>query len=448
MIKTIAIKELLLSFNTIRFVVIALVTCLLVPVSVAVLSNDYISEKEDYESRVQLEERSAKEKDQDKRVFKPVPELSILFRGVSTKSINGITLQHESWNQPVASATQSPTESIFPVVDLTFIVGIVLSALAIILSFDAVSGEKTSATLRLIMTTTISRTQLITGKWLGLSLALIIPYLLGLVISLLLIVTITGTTFSLENWLALAVAIGISCIYLSLFVLLGIFISIVSRNTSQSIFMGLGVWGLLVILLPNILSVVANSTIKTPSFQEIEKNIRIIHINYLWNLHKTNKVIAAELQARNAPREETYIARRSNEWPLQAKAGQEIRAAETNYWNQVKMQENLSRNLSLISPMGGLTESLIALANTGTESQRKFMTSAYRYGERFYGGIYKDVTHYPTDEEIAAMPDYQYQNISLPERINSVILPLISLMIILTILYFGSVIFMSRYDVR
>lgn len=242
MIKSIAIKEMLLAFNTIRFVVVVLVTCLLVPISVAVLSNDYLAEKEDYESRVQLEERSAKQMDGDKRVFKPVPELSILFRGVSTKTINGITLQNSSWNQPVASATQSPTESIFPVVDMTFIIGIVLSALAIILSFDAIGGEKASATLRLIMTTTISRTQLITGKWLGLSLALIIPFIMGLIISLIIITVITGSTFSSENWLALGAGILVSCIYLSLFTLLGIFISVLTKNTSQSIFVSLGVW--------------------------------------------------------------------------------------------------------------------------------------------------------------------------------------------------------------
>ena len=448
MIRTIAMKELLLSFNTIRFVVVVLVTCLLIPISVAVLSNDYIAEKDDYESRVALEERSAKEKDSDKRVFRPVPELSVLFRGVATKSINGITLQNESWNQPVASATQSPTESIFPVVDLTFIVGIVLSALAIILSFDAVSGEKENATLRLIMTTTISRTQVVTGKWLGLTAALIIPYLMGLLISLILVMTITGSTFSMENWLALTLAIAISCIYLSLFILLGIFISIVSKNTSQSIFLGLGVWGALVILLPNIITAASGSILKVPTFQEIERNIRIIHNNYLIDLHNTNKVIAAELQARNAPREETYIARRTNEWPRRAKTGQEIRALETNFWNQVKAQEDFSRNLSLISPMGGLTESLVTLANTGTDAQRKFLASAYRYGERFYAQLFKDVTHYPTDEEIAAIPNYSYQSITLAERLSIVILPIVSLLVIMILLYFGSLIFMVKYDVR
>jgi hypothetical protein len=52
MIRKIAFKELLTSVLTLRFAIIVLVCCLLVPISVTVLSNDYLAEKADYESRM------------------------------------------------------------------------------------------------------------------------------------------------------------------------------------------------------------------------------------------------------------------------------------------------------------------------------------------------------------------------------------------------------------
>lgn len=135
--------------------------------------------------------------------------------------------------------------------------------------------------------------------------------------------------------------------------------------------------GVLVILLPNIISVAANSLVQTPSNQEIEKNIRTIHSNHLQKLHETNKAVAKKIKPLNLSRDEIRAARRENEWPRENRTGQTIRATETDFWNQVKKQEDLSRNLSLISPMGGLTESLVILANTSSDSQRNFMTSAY-----------------------------------------------------------------------
>jgi hypothetical protein len=288
MIGRIALKELLHSVLTIRFAITVLVCCLLMPISVGVLSNDYLSEKADFEGRQELEALRQGGKGQMVKVFRPVPQLMALFRGTGAYSVNGIELNDEPWNRQLSSTVQSPTEAVFPTVDLTFILGFVLSAMAVILSFDSLSGEKAYATLRLVMANRLPRSSLVIGKWIGLSVALLIPFLLGIIISLLVFILITGIGFEIEAWSALGLSIAVATVYLSLFILLGITVSAFTRTPTQSIFIGLGLWGVLTLLVPQLAVAAAGSIFPTPTIQELEKNMRLATNEYQRKIRATN----------------------------------------------------------------------------------------------------------------------------------------------------------------
>ena len=335
MTATIAFKELLASVRTLRFVIIVLVCCLLVPVSVAVLSNDYLAEKGDYEGRKALEEGRAGGKTQEVGVFRPVPQLMALFRGVSVHSINGIELNDAPWNNPLSSTVQSPTEAVFPTVDLTFIIGFVLSALAIILSFDSLSGEKAMATLRLLMSNSVARSSLVIGKWLGLTAALLIPFLLGMVISLMIFIMITGVGFGAGIWLALAANTGAAVLFISLYILLGIAISALTRTPSQSIFAGLGIWGLLTILLPQIAVAAADSLVPVPTIKEVEQNIRIATNEYYQETRELNLELVERARQEGWEFDRLRQARRDHEYPRETRHRHRVISMERDYWQRV-----------------------------------------------------------------------------------------------------------------
>lgn len=445
----ITIKELALVMRTIRFVVIVLVCCLLMPISVAVLSNDYAAEVEDYESRVQLESRRTTELDNNTRVFRPVPELSALFRGVNSSAINGFDLESFNWDEPISSGTQSPTHALFPVVDLTFIIGVVLSGLAIILTFDAVNGEKQGATLRLLITTPTPRSSIILGKWFGFSLALLIPFLLGMIISLLVFSLVSGHWFSSGENLALLLSICIACVYLSLFVLLGIFVSSLTHSPSRSIIAGLGVWGFTIILMPNLLVAAASTIHPISPPQQIQRDVRFARNEYLSNLRKRNMETAGRAQEMGLrSRPEVQRMRRNGSWPLGLDADKQFLDFAMAYNNEAWQQEDLARTMSMISPYGGLTESLTILSNTGADAQRHFISEATLWGNRFFEQIFSDPDNPLSDEQIADIHNFSYEPIGVEERIGTAALPGLSLVFFTAVLLFASIIAFNRYDVR
>jgi ABC-type transport system involved in multi-copper enzyme maturation permease subunit len=438
MIRTVAKKELLTSIRTVRFVVVVLVCCLLTPMSVWVLSSDYLKEVEDYQGRVDLEARRETGKELVLNVNRPVPELSALFRGINPESINSITLKvFVGWNLPIAAATQSVTHDIFPTVDLTFIIGVILSALALMLSFDAVSGEKADATLKLMMSNSVPRSAVVLGKWLGLSATLFIPLLLGMVISLLIFFATTGVQLSTDNWTALAAALIASAF---------------TSRRSTSIFSCLAAWGLLVIVLPQAANAVSEMIDPIPTAQEAEKNIRLFYNDFAETLRKTNMDYAGQAKREGWSDGKAIGGQYTNALKMSIKSREDINNFERDFWLQASGQENIGRTVGLASPYSALTHVLISLADTGPEVQRDFLLQAYRYGERFFREIhtqrFSNLAGPDYPELIAQQPKFQFEGPSFVQRLQNSAWPLAALVIMNILLVVVGVIAFNRYDVR
>ena len=78
-------------------------------------------------------------------------------------------------------------------IDWVFI-GMLMSFFAILFTFDAVAGERSSGTLSLMMSNTVSRGQVLLGKYLGAFLTLMVPLVIGILMNLLL-VQLSGKSF-------------------------------------------------------------------------------------------------------------------------------------------------------------------------------------------------------------------------------------------------------------
>ncbi len=454
MIGTIAIKELLFSIKTVRFIVTVLICCLLIPISVWVLSNDYLRDEEDYRDRLALEERRETGKNFLISVNRPIPPLSPLFRGVCPESANSIELKHAvAWNYPVAAATQSVTHDIFPTVDLTFIIGVVVSALALMISFDSISGEKANATLRLMMSNAIPRSKIVIGKWVGLAGALLLPFLVGMLISLLIFFSITGLNLSGDNWLALSLALMVSIIYLILFILIGIVISALTSNPSVSIFLCLGAWGLLTIILPQTAIAVSDVLGPLPTPQQIERDIRVNYNNFANGLRESNRELIEEARREGTPFSELNLATNLNLRDRSIQNRKEANNVEREFWLQIARQERAGKLLSLMSPYGSLAQALVCLADTGPAGQREFLIRSYQYGEQYFEDIwekaYGDSEAYSSWDDIyASFPEFLYEGTSLESRLQAAMWPIFSLLLANIILLMLGIIAYNRYDVR
>ena len=135
-------------------------------------------------------------------------------------------------------------------VDLTFIVQFLFSFFAIILGFNAATGEKEQGTLKLTLSNPVKRSDFVIVKYLSVLITIGIPMFLGLVIGMIVLGLSPYMTLSLSTFIKLIQFSTFSMLYLSFFVLLGLFCSVFSQDSRKSLVMGLLFWAFLVVILP------------------------------------------------------------------------------------------------------------------------------------------------------------------------------------------------------
>jgi ABC-type transport system involved in multi-copper enzyme maturation permease subunit len=267
MFRTIVHKELLDAARSMRFALGWLVMLVLMVAAVVLLSDDVRQRQE----RMELIERS-----QDEYVsryahlnrigyvlqpIKPPEKSEIFFRGL---------------NDP-AEAQSFFTDSLgklFPRLDFIYIISVLLSLLAIIFSYDAVCGEREDGTLKVIHANPVSRASVIIGKWIGMWLAIGIPFIAVYFFSVLIGSLIAGVAIGPERWLELGLICAASLVYLGFFLCLGLFVSGIVRQPGTSILVLLFLWILFTMVIPNGSPVVASQIKPLPSVNAIEREAR------------------------------------------------------------------------------------------------------------------------------------------------------------------------------
>ena len=145
-----------------------------------------------------------------------------------------------------------------------------------IFAYDALAGEYENGTLRLVLTHPVRRGKILVAKYVSAMLCLIVPLLISLLLSLILLTTSTSIALNTDDFLRIGGIILTSIVYLSVFYLMGLLISAVTRRTSTALMLSMFVWGFLVLVYPNmILAVIpqheAPQERKTSAYSKIEQ---------------------------------------------------------------------------------------------------------------------------------------------------------------------------------
>ena len=155
--------------------------------------------------------------------------------------------------------------------DWGYIIGLVMSFVAILLTFDAISGERENGTLALVLSNAVSRAGILGGKFLGAFIVIAIPMLIGILLSTL-IVSLSGVvSLHGDDWLRIGLMVALSLIYIALFVGLGLAISSRMRHSSTSLIVLLLIWIVLVVLVPNTFGTVVSTLHTVPSQREFQE---------------------------------------------------------------------------------------------------------------------------------------------------------------------------------
>ncbi len=276
-------RELLDNLMTFRFAAAVLIMLLLVVANTFVLIEDYERRLEAYNTALKTEDRRS----QDSKTYssgrysvaRPPNPLSIFNVGLDKRLGNEIGISHgfvpTLWDTGTYKLT-NPLLNLFTSIDIVFIFEVVLSLIALIFAYDAIAGERERGTLRLVVTHPVRRGQILLAKYISAMLCLLVPLLMSLLLAVILLTTSTVISLSIGDFLRIGGIILSSIVYLSVFYLIGMLISAVTRRTGTALMLAMFVWGFWVLVYPNaVLAAIAPPQTSQPrmvsAYEEIKQ---------------------------------------------------------------------------------------------------------------------------------------------------------------------------------
>ena len=207
----------------------------------------------------------------DQHVYRR-PKLLALCAGGFEESLPGhFTFDAFAVDLPQLAGQSNFTLPRFADVDWAFIVSLIFSFIAFVFAYDSICGERERGTLRLILAGATPRATILLGKYLGVILTLGIPLLLGLLVSLIIVITSRVDVVSPGIWTRILSIVALSFLYLSIFVFLGLFVSTRTARSSISMATLLLVWVVLIILIPSLGRLISDRLQRSPTAEEFER---------------------------------------------------------------------------------------------------------------------------------------------------------------------------------
>jgi ABC-type transport system involved in multi-copper enzyme maturation permease subunit len=295
----------------------------------------------------------------------------------------------------------NPMPELFPVMDLAWSVAIIFSLFAIVIGFDAFNGEKERGTLRLLLANRVSRFQVAAAKWTAGSFILTVAMTAALLVGVLIVQLRANTAWNSDEWFSMLLLGFLSAAYCWVFFSVAFAASTIFSRSSVSVLASLFSWILLVLVIPNASPYIAAEVVPLSSQAAMERDLQYIQSE---QRDQIGRARAEEVRKKYAPiltlegLSESDIQARIRSDPefkrIYAQRAEEIDQVwhDVNSEQQAKMdrlqadrdararrQFELSRTLSLASPLPAYLYAATELSATGFETWQEFDRQIQRW---------------------------------------------------------------------
>jgi ABC-type transport system involved in multi-copper enzyme maturation permease subunit len=394
MIAVIAKRELLDQVSSPKFIFLFLVSSLLVVFSLYTGSAAYISARDELRSTDQLSQREVENRANYQELARfgvkvgraPSP-LSAVAGGVS--SALGRSARIVPGQQPDIAPpplADQPVVAVLGELDLSVVIRVFLSLFVLLLTYDAIAGEKESGTLKAVLANPVPRTQLLLGKALGLFGTFLAATLIPAVIGLL----VMQAGFHIElhgaDWARLAV-IGVAAgLYLLALFATGLFVSTATTRSSVAFLILLLLLVSFTEIIPKASPMLARQFRPVPAYAELQsERDRLQNENQQANfkamgaafqLMQTPTNTDAEAAARQQKIDSIVgRARDSLGKDLQEKQGR----IEESYRNKQDAMTSLALTFARFSPSSAMSHAVEVLAGTDFDLHRRWRNELIGY---------------------------------------------------------------------
>ena len=284
--------------------------------------------------------------------------LSILARGLEARMNRPVRLFNilGGYNATIDASNLQEQNKLFVMFsppDFLFVVKVVLSLLTILFTFSAVAGEREQGTLQLMLSNSVSRGQLLLGKFLGGYLSIALPFLVAAAITFLLLARDPLVAYSGEDWLRILFLLITALKYIALFFFIGLFISALTQRAATAALMSLAIWVILTLVVPNVGWLIAKQVVRVPSQQQIDTE-----------KFKTARAIEDDAERRKPSG--IFVPGYGKFHPeAQTQIEEARREIEERYANLRQKRLTFSQILTRFSPAGAYVHASTGLAQTG-----------------------------------------------------------------------------------
>jgi len=283
MLKTVFRREVLNNLYSLRFLLsLALLIGVFVAGTVSFLNSQAAALADDRQSRAaELEvmksqaARNATELAVKRHTYVLQPRASAFITDAKEKYLpNAIVFS--AWN---VFSFQNRSGSANPFLNKSdepnwaFIAAVIASFVALLFTFDAVSGEKETKTLALALANPVSRGTLLFGKYLSAVVSVMAVLLAGVLVSFLMLLLLGPAANPSALAAETAGFLVVAGLLTATFCALGLFSSVVAPNSNVSLLLALTFWLAFVVIIPNSAVFVAKNFYPIESSEAVQRKV-------------------------------------------------------------------------------------------------------------------------------------------------------------------------------
>ena len=403
---------------------------------------------------------------QSTRIFLPPQPAAVLVSGISNDI--GRTIEVQGRGDLASEDSKYGDEPLFAAfrfLDLEFLFQLVLALFAILLGYDAISGEKERGTLRLTFANAVPRATFIAGKLIGSAIAMVVPLVLALAAASLLL-PVLGVPMAGSDWARLGLVILVGILYLTAILALSILASALTHRSSTSFLMLLVIWVGSVMIIPRAAVLMAGRAVEVPSLDDI-------------NTQKSK--FAAQVFAEDAEKMNSFkptaagnidsMMKEVNDF--MGKLGDNRDAKRREFGgrldeqrrNKQRVQERLALGLARVSPATSLSLALASISGTSLTLKDRYLDGALAYQRDFaafqtkklgapIGGRMVRIGHDTKDGEkpkpidVSEIPVFNYTPEPLGHSLGGALVDIGLLLTFNLLLFGGAFAAFLRYDLR
>jgi ABC-type transport system involved in multi-copper enzyme maturation permease subunit len=471
MMRILFLKEIREALASRRFWVILALCLVLVPLGVEVSLKGYQTRLQNYREAVRIYQEGTK-KVQDvlyttgAKAFAPPSPLSFLSLGLELVLPNIAETPAGRTDPPVTmrlgnnQGRDNLYESFYGPLDLIFIVGVVMSFLAIILTYGAIAGEKEQGTLRQVLSNSVPRAKIILAKATANGLVLIFPFLVALTLSLT-ILEVQGSPLSVLGgaWTSIGLAVLISALFIGAFFNLGLLVSALTKQAVPALVALLLTWVFLYGVYPRLSSAAAQilypvksearlalekaqvrRDVEKERDAEVQKVAQTMPLDWKSEVFKEGQKKQDEIRGR-------YQARLEERW----------RTLERDVEERQKLRNVLTANIARLSPVSSFVRPLAELSRTGWLEYEQFHSGVRQFEAVLNREIFnkqrvtrttRGISHSNEADPNAPAPVFTYAPTPEENLVRNILPDVVLLLAVNLVFFAGAFVAFLRYDPR